>query len=656
MKQRQILLYGYAAVITAAGCTFFGVTLKNSSLADVWGSSHFWLLAVGVVLGEFVHIKVPHRDETVSVTVGDPFTLALLFTFGLAPAMLVKTFATLLEDIWNRKAWWKALFNVGQFSLSLGVGSWIFGFSGYAPLTSSSLDVQTVAVALAGAFAYFLVNMLIVTTAISMSIGESPLDTFRANLAETGVIQQLALTAFTPVVTSAVHDSAALFPLLLVPIVVVYRSGLLVQRHATLAEQLRELYEATRITNTKMGTREATRHLLERVCHMFDAESAAITLLPPQGSESGKKAMLDVTTGSFTYQEEVSLDPTRGLWARVASENQALILSAPIENEHLQKYFAASGIKDVMAAPLRSEDAVSGVLEIFNRRPHTVTFSEEDLGLFQTLANHASVAIDNSRLIEELETSLVHLTEMNRLKDDFVASVSHELRTPLTSIQGFVKTLLRTDAKFSATDQRSFLETVDRQSGRLHRLIEDLLAVSRIESRTDATKYSVVSLKEIAQHVIDEVHNRASEGQIEIDFDGDLPVETDGDKVHQIVSNLLDNGLKYGGGHIIIRGRRDGDGASVSVLDSGPGVPPEMQDKIFDRFYQVDQSATRSVGGAGLGLYICRRMAQAVGGRVWLETTGPEGSTFTVWVPSSPVDTVESAVPFPVVADSAWKV
>lgn len=95
--------------------------------------------------------------------------------------------------------------------------------------------------------------------------------------------------------------------------------------------------------------------------------------------------------------------------------------------------------------------------------------------------------VQNARLVAKLEDSLVHLTEMNRLKDDFIASVSHELRTPLTSIRGYIQTLLRPDAHFTADEQRSFLETVDRQSERLQRLIEDLLAGSRIESETDHT-------------------------------------------------------------------------------------------------------------------------------------------------------------------------
>jgi signal transduction histidine kinase len=352
--------------------------------------------------------------------------------------------------------------------------------------------------------------------------------------------------------------------------------------------------------------------------------------------------------------EPTTLDPTKGVWARAASEDKALVLTSPIDNQTLRSHYEAMGIKDMMISPMHADDDVNGLILVFNKQGQSETFRGDDLRLFETLANHASIAIQNARLIAQLEDSLVHLTQMNSLKDDFVASVSHELRTPLTSIQGYVKTLLREDTSFSAAEQRSFLETVDRQSGRLHRLIEDLLAVSRIESRTDATHYSMASVRQVVLDVVDEVRDKVSADQVKIDFDGDLPAETDAGKVHQILANLVDNALKYGGQGkpIVIRGRPDGEGVSVAVIDQGPGVPAELQDMVFDRFYQIDQSATRSVGGAGLGLYICRRMAEAVGGRVWLEKTGPDGSTFTLWVPVSPN---QGIAPLIQTTEGSWK-
>ena len=659
MKRSDTALYVYAGVIATAGCLLFASLVRHGLDPAAYSSVHFWLLAIAVVVGEFVHIKVPHKKETVSVTVGDPFTLSLLLIFGLTSVALVKVTATLLEDVKRGQVWWKILFNVGQYTISLWMGNAVIGLFGYEHIVGRGLDARGVAVSLLSAGVYFLFNMSIVTTAISLAIGSSPVTTFKSNLLETGVIQQIALTGFTPVVASATHDSAALFPLLLIPIAVVYHSGTLVQRHVTLADQLRELYETTRVTSAKVDSRESAKHVLERVCSMFSASRAAITLFPREGEETSFRTTLDLEEGSFTLMEPTTPDATQGVWARAASENKAILLSHPIDNTHLQAFYESAGVKDLMVAPMHSEERVNGVIEVFNRIGEGQTFTTEDLRLFETLANHASISLENARLINELEESLEHLTEMNRLKDDFVASVSHELRTPLTSIQGYVKTLLRPDAKFEPDQQRAFLETVDRQSNRLYRLIEDLLAVSRIESNTDATMKTIVSLRQVTEEVIDEVRGRIKEPLVELDFEEELLVETDGGKVHQIFSNLVDNALKYGGKDSMVRvhGRRDGDGAVVSVADEGSGVPEDLQDRIFDRFYQVDQSATRAVGGAGLGLYICRRLAEAIGGRVWLERTGPSGSVFSVWIPTStPGATVQSVSQASANRPSDWKI
>ena len=115
-------------------------------------------------------------------------------------------------------------------------------------------------------------------------------------------------------------------------------------------------------------------------------------------------------------------------------------------------------------------------------------------------------------------------------------------------------------------------------------------------------------------------------------------IKTDEDKVYEILSNLLDNSIKYSPdeSRVIVRGRRQSDGVLVWVIDEGRGIPPELHEKIFERFYQVDQSSTRSVGGTGLGLYICRKLAEVIGGRLWLESSDHQGSSFCLWIPSTP--------------------
>jgi len=257
----------------------------------------------------------------------------------------------------------------------------------------------------------------------------------------------------------------------------------------------------------------------------------------------------------------------------------------------------------------------------------------------------ATASLHNTELVHRLEIALEQEKELGRLKDDFVAVVSHELRTPLTSIQGYIKTMLQLGSQLGTREERSFLEAADRQSDRLRRLIEQLLAVARLESHVEPITLSPVSVQQVARHVVDELHASGHGQTFDLRFDATLPlVETDEAKVHQILSNLVENALKYSppDTRICVRGARMSDGVVVSVEDEGAGIPEEAQERIFERFFQVDSSATRSVGGTGLGLYICRKLADAIGGRLWLERSGPEGTVFRLWIPDRPPSSDEA--------------
>ena len=635
---RPRLLASYVGIVAVSGCLLVARAAWGGVSPRVYGSVTFWLLAVVVVAGEFIHIKVVHANETSRVTFTDPFILSMLFIFGLGPALLIKTVASVAEDVSRRRAWWKAVFNVGQFGLTLTLVELVFSFVlGDAAGGPAQIERQITASLLA-AGCYFVINLAIVHVALSIATGTPTLAAIRDHL-KVSAINQGIVMGTTPVVMAALQQSLWLFPLLLIPLIVVYHAELMTQRHKALADQLRELYETTRITQGSAKSQHSIRMLLERICEMFSCHQASITLFPRSSEDSATSTTLDLESGGFTYGEVLRLDPTQGIWARVASEDRGALLAAPIDNQRLADYFISRGIKDLMAAPLRSDQAVIGVIEVSNRAGLSKTFESEDLKLFETLANHASISLENARLIDELEDSLVHLTEMNQLKDDFVASVSHELRTPLTSIRGYAKTLLRPDAHFSPDETRAFLETIDRQSQRLHRLIEDLLVVSRIESASgESAVLQESSLGELIDEVVDELRAKLEGRPVTIDLDDQLPkIETDTGKVHQILCNLVDNAVKYSpaGAPIEIEGRPQGAGVTVTVRDSGPGIDEEAHEKIFDRFYQVDQSITRKVGGAGLGLYICRKLALTLGGRLWLESSGTSGSEFSLWIPSN---------------------
>ena len=482
------------------------------------------------------------------------------------------------------------------------------------------------------------VGALTITLAISLSEAKWRLKTLPQGLG-LGTLMTMSNSCLALVGATILWLSPGSAWLLLVPIATLFFAYRAYTSERQKHHTLESLYETTRVAHGSLQVQEAMHSLLSQTRKMFRAEMAQITLFTTAAGETPLRTTLG-PGDDFDFMRPVALDPTEGVWARVASEEHAVLVARPIVNEPLRLHYAERGIRDAMVAPLYGDDKIAGVMTVGNRLGDVSTFDDEDLKLFETLANHASVSLQNARLVARLEESLAHLTEMNRLKDDFVASVSHELRTPLTSIQGYVKTLLRPDVDFDRDEQRSFLETIERQGTRLHRLIEDLLVVARIEEQQVAPDLELVHVPELAGRVVEELRSRASSWTIELHLDESLPrVKTDEGKVHQILSNLVDNALKYSepGSTVRIVGAVDGDGVGITVHDQGQGVPPELQDKVFDRFYQVDQSSTRRVGGAGLGLYICRRLAEAVGGRVWLERSNPEGSVFGLWIPLTPV-------------------
>ena len=240
--------------------------------------------------------------------------------------------------------------------------------------------------------------------------------------------------------------------------------------------------------------------------------------------------------------------------------------------------------------------------------------------------------------------ALVVLNDVTRLRrlentrKDFVANVSHELKTPITSIKGFVETL-REGAIEDSKNAHRFLDIIAKQTDHLNAIVEDLLALSRIEQYSSQTQISL----EIT-HIYDLLKNSADQCLTELGAqtvpinlicDQDLKVKVNLHLLEQAVVNLLQNALKYGKTEkgIEVRGGIKDKEAFICVQDWGQGIPPEHHGRLFERFYTVDKSRNRSSGGTGLGLAIVKHIAQVHGGRVVLESFPNKGSSFYIFLP-----------------------
>jgi GAF domain-containing protein/nitrogen-specific signal transduction histidine kinase len=236
---------------------------------------------------------------------------------------------------------------------------------------------------------------------------------------------------------------------------------------------------------------------------------------------------------------------------------------------------------------------------------------------------------------------ITHEVEVDRLKSEFVATVSHELRTPMTSIRGYVDVLLMGAAGALSESQTHFLDIIKSNTERLNILVGDLLDISRIEAGRVTLSLQSVDLREVAKEIVADVQKRSLEEnkpmQVAINANGTLPrVLADPERIHQILSNIVDNAYNYTpeNGEITISLHQDNDVVQVDVKDTGIGISVEQHDRVFERFFRGEDPLVLATPGTGLGLPIVKQLVEMHHGKIWMDSTGVpgEGSTFSFTV------------------------
>jgi two-component system phosphate regulon sensor histidine kinase PhoR len=232
---------------------------------------------------------------------------------------------------------------------------------------------------------------------------------------------------------------------------------------------------------------------------------------------------------------------------------------------------------------------------------------------------------------------VTRLRRLEGMRRDFVANVSHELRTPVTAIQGYSETLLGGGA--DPARARQFLEVIHRHGKRIGRLVEDLLRLSELEARpAEARVRERVALAASVAGALESVRRGVPGGEaasIELAVGPELVVLGDPDGLAQVIENLAGNAVRYGGARVKVSAERAGGRVIVRVADRGPGIAPEHLPRLFERFYRVDAHRSREAGGTGLGLAIVKHLVEVMDGRVWVESTPGQGTTFFVELPAA---------------------
>ena len=318
----------------------------------------------------------------------------------------------------------------------------------------------------------------------------------------------------------------------------------------------------------------------------------------------------------------------RGLIGRVARTGKAELVEEVSQDPDYVS--SVPGMTTQLTVPILREQRIVGAIALESSQPGR--FAQEAVDFVTRLADHAAIAMENARLFEAVQAA-------NNAKTEFISFVSHELKQPMTSIKGYTDLLVKGTAGELSEMQLSFLEVIRSNIARMDSLVQDLLDVSRIEAGRLKLDIGRVEMAEVIEDAVRGVRRQVeAKGQeLDIAVPRTLPsVLADRNRLVQVLVNLLSNAYKYtpeGGQIRVIAEAEDGEFVRCSVADTGIGMTPEEQERLFTKYFRSNNPAVRNVPGTGLGLVITKSLVELQGGNIWVESEPGRGSTFTFTVP-----------------------
>jgi K+-sensing histidine kinase KdpD len=384
--------------------------------------------------------------------------------------------------------------------------------------------------------------------------------------------------------------------------------------------RLEMMLEVSRTLYAMLDLEALLKFVVEVASQLTDSEAASILLLDKKTGGLYFEAAAG-EQWSVVERTPVPIEGSMAGW--IVQNGEPLVVDSLTEDSH---HFGELDemprlkVRTILGAPLKFKEETMGALEVFNKRPDA-GFTSDDIHLLNTLASQAAVAIENARLFEQ---------------SDEVAKLVQELRVPVTSIADFSQLILA-KPDMGMENLRTELESVNREAVYLAQMVNNFLDLSKLETGRMRLEKQVVNLRLLAQEVVEQLHAQAAERNITLSLHGkdNIPnLRGDAHRLRQAIANLVDNAIKYDreGGLIEITLSSNRVRVQVSVQDKGMGIAPGDLELVFNKFYRASGNRDQ-LNGAGLGLSIAKKIIEAHGGDIWVESELGIGSCFTFSLP-----------------------
>ncbi|MHB0878008.1 MAG: hybrid sensor histidine kinase/response regulator [Anaerolineae bacterium] len=390
------------------------------------------------------------------------------------------------------------------------------------------------------------------------------------------------------------------------------------------------LFEANRVFMSTTDVDRLAHEVVGAAARELKADRALLLLA--SGPQNGNGASGDLRPTAGQNVDDAGAPHWQAIATLAVQSDRPLLF----DQRQPHALLAAAGAASLLACTVNSKQGGVGVLIAVHDDPGR-SFDEGDREFLNVLCGQAGIAIENASLFGELRRAYEELKQLDYMKSEFISIAAHELRTPLAILMGYAGIL----EGMVPSDVKQYATIILRNAGRLRALMDEMLNLDALERGASLVRFEAMSLGEVVSEIVDDLRPLADNRRQRLELTlptGEVRLTTDREKFGMVLANLLGNAIKFTGegGTIAVRAGSHPDGVLVEVEDSGVGIAEGEWGRIFDRFYQVEDSLTREHEGMGLGLSIAKGMVELLGGHIWVESVVGRGSTFRFTVPLTP--------------------